>query len=135
MAPRPAPAITLLAALLLAGCGMSASATTIPVPLATAGGHLVPRGEVFADVPVTRVVDGDTVAVLLAGRATTVRMIGIDTPETVKEGTPVQCFGPEASDLAKLALEGTRVTLELDASQGRTDRYGEIGRASCRERV
>ena len=109
-----------LAAAILAGCGGS----TTPVVLPTAGGTLRPIGPVLVDVPVERVVDGDTVKVLANGRSLTVRMIGIDTPETVKEGTAVQCFGPEASDFAKATLEGTRITLELDPSQGERDRYG-----------
>lgn len=108
-----------------AGCGSTGSQALV-VPLATAGGTLSPRGTSVADVPVERVVDGDTIRVLLNGRSVTVRMIGIDTPETVKEGTPVECFGPEASDLAKAALEGTRVTLEADPAQGPTDRYGRM---------
>ena len=111
--------------LLVVGCG-SAGSGALVVPLATSGGTMSLRGAAIADVPVERVVDGDTIKVLLNGRSTTVRMIGIDTPETVKEGTPVQCFGPEASDLAKSALEGTRVTLEADPAQGPTDRYGRM---------
>jgi micrococcal nuclease len=62
--------------------------------------------------------------VRLDGRDTTVRMIGMNTPETVKENTPVECFGPEASDYAKHTLTGQSVTLEFDDSQGRTDQYG-----------
>src|SRR5215471_7815923 len=46
---------------------------------------------------VVRVVDGDTVILRLGGADQRVRLIGIDTPETVKPGTPVQCWGPEAS--------------------------------------
>lgn len=121
----PALSLSVGFGLLVAGCGSSGSGALV-VPLATAAGTLSPRGPAIADVPVERVVDGDTIKVLLNGRSTTVRMIGIDTPETVKEGTPVQCFGPEASDLAKAALEGTRVTLEADPAQGPTDRYGRM---------
>lgn len=71
----------------------------------------------------TRVVDGDTVHVEAGGRDLTVRMIGMNTPETVKPDSPVECFGPEASDFAKQQLSGADVTLEFDDSQGRTDRY------------
>ena len=46
---------------------------------------------------VERVVDGDTIRVRLDGRSETVRYIGVDTPETKKPGTPVQCFGKQAS--------------------------------------
>src|SRR4051812_40547278 len=52
-----------------------------------------PRG---ATAYVLRAVDGDTIEVLLDGRREDVRYIGIDTPETVKPDTPVQCFGPRA---------------------------------------
>src|SRR5215212_5503307 len=55
-----------------------------------------PSGEV-AYAQVNRVVDGDTIEVDLSGAQEDVRYIGIDTPETVKPDTPVQCFGPEAS--------------------------------------
>ncbi len=117
-----------VAALLLAGCGGGSSAGPVapaaPVALATAGGTLSPRGPVIDDVPVERVVDGDTIKVLVDGRTVTVRLIGINTPETVKPSAPVECFGPEASDFAKSTLDGTRVTLELDPSQGEKDRYG-----------
>lgn len=52
------------------------------------------------------------------------RLLGINTPETVKPNSPVECFGPEASAFMKQALDGQRVTLEFDDSQGRLDRYG-----------
>jgi micrococcal nuclease len=74
---------------------------------------------------VTRVVDGDTVIARIDGRTHTVRLIGIDTPETVDERKPVQCFGPEASAQTKAALPaGTPVRLELDAEA--RDRYGRL---------
>ncbi len=68
---------------------------------------------------VERVVDGDTIIVAGVGR---VRLIGVDTPETVDPRRPVQFFGREASAFAKRLLEGKRVRLEFD--QQRTDRYG-----------
>ena len=58
----------------------------------------------YLDMPVIRVVDGDTLHVLLNGRDTTVRLIGMNTPETVKPNSPVECFGPQASDYAKQLL-------------------------------
>src|SRR5512132_726338 len=59
------------------------------------GGSAEPSGPVSAKV--TRVVDGDTIDVTMPdGDQDTVRYIGIDTPETVKPGTPVQCGGPKA---------------------------------------
>ena len=85
---------------------------------------LKPRGDVVHGVPVERVIDGDTIKVLLRGQDVTVRLIGIDTPETVKPNSPIECFGPEASDFATQMLDGQSVTLEFDASQGATDTFG-----------
>ncbi|MBI2710634.1 MAG: thermonuclease family protein [Actinobacteria bacterium] len=74
---------------------------------------------------VVRVVDGDTVDVRLARGQERVRLLGVDTPETVKPGTPVQCWGPEASRHTKALLPaGTRVRLVRDAEV--RDRYGRL---------
>jgi micrococcal nuclease len=62
-----------------------------------------------------RVVDGDTIDVTIAGRRERVRLIGIDTPETKKPNTPVQCYGPEATSFTKsLLAEGAPLHLERD---------------------
>jgi micrococcal nuclease len=79
---------------------------------------------VASNVPVVRVIDGDTLAVRIDGRSEDVRLIGIDTPETVKPGTPVQCFGPRASHFSKRLLEGRRVRLVFGAE--RRDAYGRL---------
>src|SRR5687767_6587423 len=68
---------------------------------------------------VVRVIDGDTIE-LENGQK--VRYIGIDTPETKKPRTPVQCFGQEAYQKNKELIEGREVLLEKDVSE--TDRYG-----------
>jgi micrococcal nuclease len=73
-------------------------------------------------VTVQRVVDGDTFIALAGARRFRVRLIGLDTPETVKPGTPIQCFGPEASTYAKGSLTGKLVRLVYDVD--RYDRYG-----------
>ncbi len=73
---------------------------------------------------VTRVVDGDTVEVRLDGRREDVRLIGVDTPETVKPGTPVQCFGERASHFTKRNLTGQRVRLVFGVE--RRDIYGRL---------
>ncbi|MDD4901731.1 MAG: thermonuclease family protein [Patescibacteria group bacterium] len=73
---------------------------------------------------VTDVVDGDTIKVNIGGTITTLRLIGIDTPETVDPRKPVQCFGKEASNKAKELLSGQKVRLEKDPSQGELDKYG-----------
>ncbi|HET8863026.1 MAG TPA: thermonuclease family protein, partial [Solirubrobacterales bacterium] len=54
-------------------------------------------GPASATAFVTRVIDGDTIEARTGGKVEDVRLIGVDTPETVKPGTPVQCFGPQAS--------------------------------------
>lgn len=68
---------------------------------------------------VERVIDGDTIVVDGVGR---VRLIGVDTPETVSPGRPVEFFGREASAFTRRLLEGRRVRLEYDRE--RRDRYG-----------
>lgn len=74
----------------------------------------------------TRAVDGDTVKVRLDfGAAETVRLIGVDAPETVKPGTPVECGGPQAAEFVS-RFEGRAVTLELDETQGSRDSYGRL---------
>lgn len=77
-----------------------------------------------ANVVVTRVVDGDTVEVRLDGRIEDVRYIGVDTPETVKPGAPVDCFGPQASAFNHRLVEGKRVRLVFGLE--RRDQYGRL---------
>jgi micrococcal nuclease len=81
-------------------------------------------GPASADARVTRVIDGDTIEVRLGGRREDVRLIGVDTPETVKPDAPVQCFGPHASDFTHRRLEGRRVRLVFGAE--RRDVYGRL---------
>ena len=74
---------------------------------------------------VLRAVDGDTLEVRLdGGDVETVRLIGVDTPETVKPDTPVQCFGPKASAFEHREVEGERVRLLLGVE--RRDTYGRL---------
>lgn len=70
---------------------------------------------------VERVVDGDTLIAIVDGARTRIRLIGVDTPETVAPDTPVQCYGPEASRFAKAELTGEAITLVYD--RRRFDRY------------
>jgi micrococcal nuclease len=71
---------------------------------------------------IERVVDGDTVIVRLEGKRTRVRLLGIDTPESVKPGAPVECFGREsAAEAKRLLVPGATVLLEFD--RDREDRY------------
>jgi micrococcal nuclease len=75
---------------------------------------------------VLRVVDGDTIDVLIHGVIERVRFIGIDTPESVDPRRPVECFGAEASKRTKELLLGTYVLLEDDPSQGNRDTHGRL---------
>jgi micrococcal nuclease len=74
---------------------------------------------------VVKVTDGDTIRVQnLKGKEFGVRVVGIDTPETVDPRTPVQCFGPKASAEAKKRLSGKRVRLVRDPKSEKIDKYG-----------
>jgi len=108
--------VALLLALAFAGCE------------AVAGGG----GEGERDRPpdraevgrVVRVVDGDTIHVQLGGVEEKVRYIGVDTPESVKPGTPVQCFAKRASAYNERLVDGERVRVVRDAEA--RDRYGRL---------
>jgi micrococcal nuclease len=76
--------------------------------------------------PVAKVVDGDTIDVLIDGKTERLRLIGMDTPETVDPRKPVQCFGKEASIKMAALVSGKSVTLEADPSQGERDKYGRL---------
>lgn len=80
----------------------------------------------FLVYPVVKVVDGDTIKVDMQGKTETIRIIGINTPETVDPRKAVECFGKEASEKAKELLTDTQVSLEADKSQGERDRYGRL---------
>jgi micrococcal nuclease len=74
---------------------------------------------------VERVVDGDTLVVRVSGRRERVRLIGMDTPESVKPNTPVQCFAVAASNRTKALLPaGTPVRLVGDVEE--RDRYKRL---------
>jgi len=74
---------------------------------------------------VVAVIDGDTVEVAIGSRTERVRLLGIDTPESVDPNRPVECHGPEASALTgSLLPEGTAVRLERD--QEARDRFGRL---------
>jgi micrococcal nuclease len=75
---------------------------------------------------VTKVVDGDTIEISHFGRIEKVRLIGIDTPETLDPRKPVQCFGKEASQNTKSLLEGKKVRIETDPNVGERDKYNRL---------
>jgi micrococcal nuclease len=104
----------LVSALAVGGCGVGLGA----------GGER-DRGE---RAHVVRAVDGDTiVARTSGGREHYVRLLGIDTPETVAPGTPPECGGEAATaNLKALAPAGAALRLTSDPSQDRRDRYGRL---------
>lgn len=81
-----------------------------------------PKG---GEVLVTKVVDGDTIYVGRGWRRTMVRLIGVDTPETLHPEKSVEFFGPEASEFTKRHLEGKRVQLKFESSNLH-DHYGRL---------
>jgi micrococcal nuclease len=107
------------------------SVVASPTTVGPSPAEWVGEGPVEANATMKRPVDGDTIVVTLIAEdgseanEETVRLIGIDTPETKKPNTPVQCFGPEASNALASALQpGDRVRLELDVEE--RDRYGRL---------
>ena len=105
-----APALLIVAA--LAGCaGDEVAASLEGAPL---------RGRV------TRVVDGDTLKVRVRNHTESVRLIGVDAPETMRPGTPVECGGRAATREMRRLAEGRRVVLITDPTQDRRDRYDRL---------
>jgi micrococcal nuclease len=90
-------------------------------------------------VVVDRVVDGDTIIVRERHGDVRVRLIGVDSPESVKPDTPVQCFAVAASNFTKRALTNVLVRLEYDVERydryGRTLAYVWVGKAMFNEEL
>lgn len=107
---------------LIAGCGAVAVALSVAACSSGVSADTAP-GTLHGPYPVTRVVDGDTVRVDRDGQEIVVRLIGLDTPETVAPDRPVECFGPEASARTKDLVDGGQVWLEYDEASGLTDKY------------
>jgi micrococcal nuclease len=75
---------------------------------------------------IAKVADGDTLTVWINNEKVGVRLIGLNTPETIDPRKAVQCFGKEASNQAKTMLSGKRVRLGIDSSQDDKDKYGRL---------
>lgn len=73
-------------------------------------------------------IDGDTIAVNMNGQVEEVRFIGIDTPETHKPNTPVQCYGPAAAVHTQNVIKaaGGKVRLVSDSLSTNRDRYDRL---------
>lgn len=109
----PAASTEQLGAVTCAPTGTGTRPATITAP---AGGPFT----------VQSVVDGDTIRIDCNGESTRVRLVGINTPETVKDGSPVECGGPEASTALHTILDSGQVFLSTDPAQGERDRYGRL---------
>lgn len=75
---------------------------------------------------VVHVTDGDTFNVRIAGKSETVRLIGMDTPETHDPRKPVQCYGAAAAQEAHLLLDGKQVRLVGDPTDSDRDKYRRL---------
>src|SRR5882757_4061150 len=116
--PGALVAMAVLAFLLVRGDGCASS-----VPGGSPEPAPAPGARIAASV--VRAVDGDTIVVSLSGKDEDVRMIGVDTPETVDPDKPVQCGGPEASAFTHgLLSPGTAIELEIGAEA--RDKYGRL---------
>ena len=105
------------------------SATPVVIPAKTPAQPAptpVPASSQYTYYSVTKVVDGDTITINLDGTSETIRLIGINTPETVDPRKPVECFGKQASDQAKTLLTEKKVRIEKDPTQGDRDKYGRL---------
>jgi micrococcal nuclease len=126
-------AITLLLGI-ATGCTIAEPSTSDPVPSITTSSN--PKSDVtgknpeednrrLLDAKVTRVVDGDTMKLTIDGKKETVRLLLVDTPESVNPNIPEpQPFAIEASNFAKKMLTNKDVQIELDVSE--RDKYGRL---------
>lgn len=124
---RRARTRTLATAIAIFGAALTLSACELAENGLTSTGVTPGADERSADAGpyrVARVVDGDTIVVDVDQEPITVRLIGIDTPETKHPDMGVQCFGPEATAHVEQLLEGRSVWLEEDPTQESVDRYG-----------
>jgi micrococcal nuclease len=126
MTASPAARLLIVLLLLAVGCSSHGEPAWRPSPQveqAVLARSPAPPVDV-REATVVRVVDGDTVIGRLAGQAAVrVRIIGVDTPETVKPDTPVACFGTVASTYAKRLLTGRTVRVAYEAGDS-ADKYG-----------
>ncbi len=116
------PAVILLAFLAYHFSGQIAG----NLPTQTANVSSLGQSNEVPEYSVVRVIDGDTIVVNINGNDEKVRLIGVNTPETVDPRKPVQCFGREASNFVKNMLTGKTVRLDSDSTQSNRDKYGRL---------
>src|SRR5258706_1454848 len=103
-------------AMLVSACNPGSPASSGSPPASTL---------LVANATMARIVDGDTIDVTIDGRRERIRLIGIDTPETKKPNTPVQCYGPEATKF-RTSLSPLGTPLHLDRDVVARDDYGRL---------
>lgn len=99
--------------------------TQKPSSLSVKGGTNVPSEDYSTGI-VTHVTDGDTFDIMINGNKSRVRMLGINTPESVDPRRPVECFGREASNYLKSLIDNKQIRLEKDPNKPDTDEYGRL---------
>ncbi len=113
------------------------SANQLPAKPEVSASELLSNGEKIinpdfinqTNAVVVRVVDGDTLVAKFdsdSSQDQKVRLLGVNTPETVDPRREVECFGQEASSFAKVVLAGQRVRLEPDPEADEIDKYGRL---------
>ncbi len=101
--------------------------TAPALPLNTPSDSSLVRGRGETNALVIRAVDGDTLHVRLDDETeASVRLLGVNTPETVDPRRPVECFGKEASAFTKSMTDGKRIRLEADPQADEVDKYGRL---------
>lgn len=93
---------------------------------ATSTDEMIEEGDAEEELfDVVKVIDGDTITIKMNGKNETIRLIGMDTPETNDSRTGVQCFGKEATAKLKSVI-GERVAIERDEREGERDKYDRL---------
>jgi len=104
----------------------SVSPSVSPVVSNKATVKATQKPQVSGEYAVVKVVDGDTIDLNINGKVERVRLIGMNTPETVDPRKPVECFGKEASNRAKELLTGKSVKIEADPTGDTRDKYDRL---------
>ncbi len=73
-----------------------------------------------------RIVDGDTIAAVIDHKPEKIRIVGIDSPESVDPRKPVEAFGKEAAEHLKAITDGSELILEWSDDKMKRDRYGPL---------
>ena len=123
MKPKILLSIISLTALTAIVVGAVTIAPRVHIPLSSIQEHVAIEPGFYK---VSYVSDGDTFTVKMDGTEEKVRLIGVDTPETVKPNSPSECYGKAASDFTKYNLTNQTVRLEADPVNQNRDRYNRL---------